>query len=87
MSKFIELIGKYFIEQSDVGNYNPPSYIWLDNVGELIRCKDCKKRKNRHKCPMMRVDWTADLDGAITEVMNDYTIDDGFCHLAEKERK
>ena len=42
MSKTIELIDKYRIEQVCDGDYNPPSYIWEDNTGEVIRCKDCK---------------------------------------------
>ena len=42
MSKTIELIDKYRIEQSCEGGYNPPSYIWVDNTGEVVRCKDCK---------------------------------------------
>ena len=40
--KTIELIDKYEVHQSEEGDYNPPSYIWVDNTGELIRCKDCK---------------------------------------------
>ena len=40
--KTIELIDKYEVHQSEEGDYNPPSYIWRDNTGELIRCKDCK---------------------------------------------
>ena len=40
--KTIELIDKYEVHQSKEGDYNPPSYIWRDNTGELIRCKDCK---------------------------------------------
>lgn len=41
MPKYIELIDKYLIKQ-ETGDYNPPSYIWTDNTGEIIRCKDCK---------------------------------------------
>ena len=41
MARYIELIDKYRIEQSS-GDYNPPSYIWEDNTGEIVRCKDCK---------------------------------------------
>ncbi len=40
--KTIELIDKYIIKQSDDTEYNPPSYIWTDNTGEIVRCKDCK---------------------------------------------
>ena len=40
--KTIELIDKYEIRQSESDEYNPPSYIWVDNTGELIRCGDCK---------------------------------------------
>lgn len=42
MSRTIELIDKYRIEQVCGGDYDPPSYIWEDNTGEVIRCKDCK---------------------------------------------
>lgn len=42
MLKYIELIDKYRIEQSTEGEYNPPSYIWDDNTGEIIRCGNCK---------------------------------------------
>ena len=40
--KTIELIDKYEVHQSGEGDYDPPNYIWVDNTGELIRCKDCK---------------------------------------------
>lgn len=40
--KTIELIDKYEVRQSTDDYYNPPSYIWIDNTGEIIRCKDCK---------------------------------------------
>ena len=42
MAKYIELIDKYRIIQSEDTDYNPPSYDWVDNTGELVRCKDCK---------------------------------------------
>ena len=41
MSKYIELIDKYRIEQGK-GDYNPPSYVWVDNTGEIVRCKECR---------------------------------------------
>ena len=48
MSKYIELIDKYVIEQrkpSEMSEYgsdmNPPNYIWTDNTGEIVRCEDC----------------------------------------------
>ena len=41
MAKYIELIDKYRIEQGD-GDYNPPSYVWVDNTGEIVRCGECK---------------------------------------------
>lgn len=41
MSKYIELIGKYRIEQSNTIDYSPPSYIWDDNTGVVVRCRDC----------------------------------------------
>ena len=42
MPKTIELIDKYIVTQAVDGEYNPPSYIWTDNTGELIRCGECK---------------------------------------------
>lgn len=57
MSKYIELIDKYRIEQSGLSEYgddmNPPNYIWTDNTGELVRCGDCEAYKpffNQHYC-------------------------------------
>ena len=41
MDKYIELIDKYRIEQGD-GDYNPPSYAWVDNTGEIVRCRECR---------------------------------------------
>lgn len=42
MSKYIELIDKYRVEQSPLDtDYNPPSYIWTDNTGEIVRCENC----------------------------------------------
>ena len=43
MAKYIELIDKYRIEQGE-GDYNPPSYVWVDNTGEIVRCRECKHR-------------------------------------------
>lgn len=39
--KYIELIDKYLVKQSTDTEYNPPSYEWVDNIGEIIRCDDC----------------------------------------------
>lgn len=60
MSKYIELIDKYRIEQTqpdEMSEYgsdmNPPNYIWDDNTGELVRCSDCEAYKpffNQHYC-------------------------------------
>lgn len=41
MAKYIELIDKYRIEQGE-GDYNPPSYVWMDNTGEIVRCGKCR---------------------------------------------
>lgn len=41
MSRRIEMIEEYIVQQSDSEDYNPPSYIWNDNKGVLIRCQDC----------------------------------------------
>ena len=42
MARYIELIDKYRVEQSSDSDYNPPSYIWTDNTGKIVRCRDCR---------------------------------------------
>ena len=39
--KYRELIDKYLVTQSENSDYDPPSYRWVDNTGEIVRCKDC----------------------------------------------
>lgn len=54
MARYIELIDKYRVEQSqDDSDYNPPNYIWDDNTGEIVRCENCVNWKpffNQHYC-------------------------------------
>lgn len=45
MTEYIELIDKYRIIQSKDTDYNPPSYEWVDNTGEIVRRKDCMMRQ------------------------------------------
>lgn len=40
MAKYIELIDKYIVRQDS--DTEPPSYIWDDNTGEIVRCGECK---------------------------------------------
>ena len=49
MAKYIELIDKYRIEQGE-SDYNPPSYVWVDNTGEIVRCRDCKHYNAGFEC-------------------------------------
>ena len=42
------MIEEYIIRQDDDDEYNPPSYIWLDNHGVLVRCIDCKHYYNEY---------------------------------------
>lgn len=70
-ARYIELIDKYRVEQHD-GDYNPPSYIWDDNTGEVIRCADCEwYATDGGECRCRRTNRPAD--------------DDGFCAWAKKE--
>ena len=72
MTKYIELIDKYEIRQSDLDEYNPPSYIWRDNTGELIRCKDCK--------------WFGDIGCAISIADDtDKPSENDYCSFAERK--
>ena len=75
MAEYIELIDKYRIVQSKDTDYNPPSYEWVDNTGEIIRCMDCK-----HSEPWYR-------DKSRCFLWNESGIDvfnDGFCNYGEK---
>lgn len=74
MTKYIELIDKYEIRQSDPDEYNPPSYIWTDNTGEIIRCKDCKYYDETDKFA------TCDLHGMYSPIGDAYD----FCSCAER---
>ena len=78
MTKYIELIDKYEIRQSDSDEYNPPSYIWTDNTGEIIRCKDCK-HWDGYYCHNR---WYGDGYGNYAPPIKSK---DGFCDLAKRK--
>lgn len=64
MSKYIELIDKYRIGQSDGTDYDPPSYKWVDNTGEIVRCKDCKNWEDKFPystCKIWHGHWEEDM--------------------------
>lgn len=43
MQSRIEYIEEYIVETADnLDGYNPPSFKWNDNHGELVRCRDCR---------------------------------------------
>ena len=79
MAEYIELIDKYRIIQSEDTDYNPPSYEWVDNTGEIVRCKDCKN--NYNTC----------FNHGINEPMCDFTDrklrEDDFCSYGEKREE
>ena len=71
MSRRIEMIEEYIVQQSDGTDYNPPSYIWTDNKGQLVRCKDCK--------------WFGGIGCAIRIVDDsDKPKEEDFCSFAER---
>jgi hypothetical protein len=53
MAKYIELIDKYIVRQDS--DTEPPSYIWDDNTGEIVRCGECKHYNNPQKCIVANV--------------------------------
>lgn len=78
MTEYIELIDKYRIIQSKDTDYNPPSLDWVDNTGEIIRCRNCKHSKpwygDKSRCFL----WNKDgID----------VFDDGFCNYGEKREE
>ena len=62
MAKYIELIDKYEVRRGSMNDYNPPSYIWIDNIGEVVRCIDCKHNSGNHNvmCDKFYGSWMAD---------------------------
>ena len=72
--KTIELIDKYEVHQSEEGDYNPPSYIWVDNTGELIRCKDCKYRDEFGRCNLFMQ-------------FNPHVLENGYCSDAKRKEE
>ncbi len=78
MTKYIELIDKYEIRRSDSDEYNPPSYIWRDNTGEIIRCKDCK-HWDGYYCHNR---WYGDGYGNYAPPIKSK---EGFCDLAKRK--
>lgn len=74
--KTIELIDKYRIEQpeiSEYNSYNPPNYIWTDNTGEIVRCRDCKH-------------WYPDADTGMACVVTKLSQpEDGYCNWGERK--
>lgn len=69
MAKYIELIDKYIVRQDS--DTEPPSYIWDDNTGEIVRCGECKYRSYLYgDCARLGI---ASVD------------DDFFCRYGERE--
>lgn len=71
MAKYIELIDKYIVRQDNDTGYNPPSYIWTDNTGEIVRCCECKHRSY--------------LYGDCARLGIKSVDDDFFCRYGERE--
>lgn len=77
--KTIELIDKYEVHQSEEGDYNPPNYIWVDNTGELIRCKDCKYSVEEYNDGECYCDYNREL-----RYIKDW---DHYCGWAERKEE
>lgn len=59
----------------------------VENVKEIILCKDCKHRGEAEECPMCYEEWIEyDDDGYLEHdyIIHDNTIDDGFCDRGER---
>lgn len=57
---------------------------------EVIRCKDCKYRRNEIECPMCfeeEKEWDDDGYTEVDWITHDRTQDDGFCHRGERKDK
>ena len=81
MSKYIELIDKYRIVQSEDTDYNPPSYEWIDNTGEIVRCKDCMY--GEHCYPSKRIGEEAE-PAYWCKFMDQIVSVDGYCAYGKK---
>lgn len=83
MAEYIELIDKYLVTR---GESETPSYRWVDNTGEVIRCRDCTNwntddssgwsRLGNYRCSC--AEWS-------TEVTTYYTAPDEFCSRGERK--
>lgn len=77
MAKYVELIDKYKIVQNEDTDYNPPSYEWVDNTGEIVRCKNCKYWFNT---PATAIYNSCERDALIRH-------EDFFCAAGEKREE
>ena len=50
---------------------------------EVVRCKDCKHRKNPEECPMCFTE-VVDVVGGRMYKFTDLTSDNGYCHMGAK---
>ncbi len=50
---------------------------------EVVRCKDCKHRKNPEECPMCFTE-VVDVVGGQMYKFTDLTSDNGYCHMGAK---
>lgn len=82
MQSRIEYIEEYIVETADnPDGYNPPSFKWNDNHGELVRCKNCRYCEKNGNGPFTY--WKCNLHIGLNRVVGQYE----FCNHAEKEEK
>lgn len=80
MAEYIELIDKYLITQSKDSDYDPPSYKWVDNTGEIVRCCDCVHYESGACLKIY-------ADGAASKFAYQMRKSDDFCSYGEKIKR
>lgn len=80
MAEYVELIDKYRINYYDSphSDYAPPSYEWVDNTGEVIRCRDCKEYYFADNRVPEEQAWVCSFLGRVMRP-------DDFCSLGERK--
>ena len=76
MAEYVELIDKYLVTRDD---NNCPSYRWVDNTGEIIRCKDCDCHYFADNRIPNEQEWMCALFGKHMKL-------DDYCSKAHKRR-
>ena len=82
MQTRIEYIEEYIVDTADnPDGYNPPSFKWNDNHGELVRCQNCRFHEETRYGYF--VNWKCNLPTGLNRAVSERE----FCSHGEKKEK